>query len=249
MTQETPPFIPPKIRVYYIPDQVIVMPPAERATGPKQPVQRRRFVVSSLLVVTLFFGLGGGLWLGWSSRFGIAEQDAASEPPATQQQNAPGAPIPLQFDQSDLTVVANLLPILIEQNRHEPTPEENRDTQRKQALQKYLAVQKSPLANDDGALDALLRARNMKMILAISFVESNICKHQINYNCSGIGGSQLKKYENFASWIDDFDSLLEKRYKDLPVEKFIGYYVQPGSQNWIDGVYQILGDLGQRHIE
>lgn len=195
----------------------------------------------------MVFGLGGGLWLGWSSRPGVAEQNPSDT--VTEQQNFAGAPIPLQFEQSDLEIVANLLPILIEENRHEPTPEENADAKRKEALRNYLVRMKSPLAKDDGALEALLHARNMKMILAISFVESNICRHEVGYNCSGIGGSQIKKYDSFAGWINDFDSLLEKRYKNLPVEKFIGYYVQPGSQNWIDGVYQILGDLGARHID
>ncbi len=234
--------IPPKIRVYHIgsvqPDPL-----------PK-PVARGRFFRSALFIIPLLVGLSGGAYLSWTSHFGqadrLAQEDQVLE---LRGKPEPTSTIPLEFDQSELTIVADLLPILIEQNRRDPTPEEIKAAERKEKLKKYLELHRSPLAKEDTALDALLRARNMKMILAISFVESNICKKQVGHNCSGIGGSKLKKYPNFAGWVDDFDSLLERRYKNLKVEQFIGYYVQPGSQNWVDGVYQILGDLSQRHIE
>ncbi len=232
---------PPKIRVYYL-------------RPVKRRVSRRSFGVHRLFLPGLFLlvlltGIGTGTFLGWTSRFGQADL----EPPEIQQLRGeplpPSPVIPLEQSRPNLTVVANLLPILIEQYRHQPTAQEIRAVRRKEALRDYLAIQKSPLAEDDAALDALLRARNMKMILAISFVESNMCKKQIYNNCSGIGGSKIRQYPDFSGWVDDFDDLLERRYKDLPVEKFLGYYVQPGSQNWVDGVYQILGDLEQRHIE
>ncbi len=120
----------------------------------------------------------------------------------------------------------------------------------KAQLKEYLTSKKSPFAQDDATLTALAQAKNMKMIIAISFVESNFGKHCYYYNCSGIGGSVpgLRKYESYAAWVQDFDSLLERRYKDLPVEKFIGLYVQPGSPNWLRGVRQVLEDFRKLEI-
>lgn len=234
----------PQIRVHYIkPAQSVKV---NRAVSKKQIKPKQRWWLSTLLMATLIIGLGSGAYLSWSSHLGQAEPQGQVAGAATEE---PSIVIPLDYDQSELTVVADLLPVLLEQNRHEPTPAEIVANARKQALKDYLTFRKSPLAEDDGALEALLRSRNMKMMLAISFVESNMCKRQVYFNCSGIGGSKIRQYENFAGWIDDFDSLLERRYKGLAVEDFIGYYVQPGSQNWVDGVYQILDELKDRRIE
>ncbi len=117
-------------------------------------------------------------------------------------------------------------------------------------LKEYLITKKSPFAQDDATLTALAQAKNMKMIIAISFVESNFGKHCYYYNCSGIGGSapNLRRYGSYAEWVVDFDSLLERRYKDLPVEKFIGLYVQPGGPNWLRGVRQVLEDFRKLEI-
>lgn len=196
-------------------------------------------------------GLGGGTYLSWTSDVSLADKEGQVQGAVTTvaSDQTISTTISLEFDQSDLNIVANLLPVLIEENRHEPTPEEIAAARRKENLRQYLVHRKSPLAKEDTALDALLRSRNMKMMLAISFVESNMCRRQVAYNCSGIGGSNMRKYPNFAGWIDDFDNLLERRYKGLAVEDFIGYYVQPGSQNWVDGVYQILGELKASNIE
>src|SRR3989344_4714273 len=116
---------------------------------------------------------------------------------------------------------------------------------RKEKLKQYLASYNSPFAEDDGALEAFATSKNMKLMVAISFVESTFGKHCYYYNCSGIGGTppNLRKYESYAEWIFDFDALLEERYKDLPPEKFIGLYVQPGSPNWIFGVKQVIQEL------
>src|SRR6185295_10948528 len=163
---------------------------------PSAPV--RRFAMPGLFLATLVLGLSSGIWLGWNSHFSQADRQIDQANPAVlSAQN----PIPLDFDQSELNIVANMLPELIEENRHEPSAEEIKADQRKQTLQKYLASHKSPLAEDDQALDTLLRARNMKMVLAISFVESNMCRKQVYHNCSGIGGSNIKQYKSFSQWI------------------------------------------------
>jgi hypothetical protein len=88
----------------------------------------------------------------------------------------------------------------------------------------------------------------MKMMLAISFVESTFGQKCWKYNCSGIGGSNLVAYKSYADWIRAFDALLEKRYKDLPPEEYLGLYVQPGSPNWIYGVNQVLTELKEQGI-
>ncbi len=119
---------------------------------------------------------------------------------------------------------------------------------RKQQIKEYLLGKQSPFARDDDALAALAQSKNMKLILAISFVESNFGKHCFYYNCSGIGGPNLRRYESYAEWVTDFDNLLENRYKGLPPEKFLGLYVQPGSPNWLYGVRQILNEFKKQGI-
>ena len=116
---------------------------------------------------------------------------------------------------------------------------------RKEKLKQYLASYNSPFAEDDGALEAFATSKNMKLMVAISFVESTFGKHCYYYNCSGIGGTPptLRKYDSYAEWIQDFDDLLERRYKDLPPEEFIGLYVQPGSPSLLYGVKQVLSEL------
>ena len=158
---------------------------------------------------------------------------------------------PLEFDQSELEIVSDLLPLLLEENRHVPTPEEIKNTERKEQLRAYLADKKSPFAQSDETLQAFLDAKNMKLMLAISFVESTLGKKCYYHNCSGIGGypPNLRKYESHADWVKDFDDLLERRYKGVPIEDFMGLYVKPGSPNWINGVKQILSELKQQGIE
>jgi hypothetical protein len=121
---------------------------------------------------------------------------------------------------------------------------------RKQQIQAYLTDKHSPFADDDATLTALASAKNMKLILAISFVESNFGQHCYFFNCSGIGGSvpNLRKYKNYAEWVADFDKLLEEHYKGLAPEKFLGLYVQPGSPNWIFGVRQVLDEFKKQGI-
>lgn len=158
--------------------------------------------------------------------------------------------MPIDFSAEDLNVVSDMLPILIEEARHEPTAEELANQKRKDALRAYFESRKSPFA-DDETLDAFLSSSNMKLMIAISFVESTMGKRCYYNNCSGIGGypPNLRKYDSYAGWVKDFDSLLERRYKGMDPEDMMGIYVQPGSPNWINGVRQILGELEKKGIE
>jgi len=198
------------------------------------------WMAMSVVMVCSFFA---GMVTVWQTQLSEADLEVESG------RELGGLVTILDRNDVELTVIADLLPLLIEQNRHQPTPQEIASAERREKLRAYLASKKSPLATDDTALDAFLSSNNMEMMLAISFVEGNFCKHHVAHNCSGIGGSKMFKYKNFAEWIKDFDSLLERKYKGLKVEQFIGYYVVPGSENWKRGVYQVLDELKEQGIQ
>jgi len=108
-------------------------------------------------------------------------------------------------------------------------------------LQAYLQDHNSPL---QGYTSQLLSKSNWKQVLAISFVESNMCVHDYVYNCSGIGGQEyLRKYNNFGEWIDDMSNVLATRYEGWTLDKMDGVYVQPYSYNWKLGSKKIYAQL------
>ncbi len=219
------------------------------------PIHKKRrpqikWFISLPILMALLVGFSGGAIVVWQTSFGEANREAETTPLVQAAIEQPWSK-PLDYNQDELNVVANLLPELVKENRHEPTPEEIKNAQRKEKLRKYLATYKSPFAKSDKTLQAFLDSKNMKLMLAISFVESSFGKKCYYNNCSGIGGypPDLRKYPDNAAWVEDFDSLLERRYKGVPIEKFMGLYVQPGSPNWINGVKQVLGELKQQGIE
>ncbi|HYF05161.1 MAG TPA: hypothetical protein VEA59_03230 [Patescibacteria group bacterium] len=155
------------------------------------------------------------------------------------------------FSQEVIDIASPVFTAFIKEYRYQGEITMDHLAVRKEKLRKYLTEKKSPFAHDEAALDAFVNSKNMKMMVAISFVESTFGKHCYYYNCSGIGGTPptLRKYDSYADWIRDFDSLLERRYKDLPPEKFIGLYVQPGSPNWIYGVKKVLREFQEIGID
>jgi hypothetical protein len=244
----------PKVSVYYIHAIPVKVAEEQGQIKPKRHL-RKRFFVPLIIMVTLGIGAFAGGLTVWESKLGFADKDniEGQISPEAAWTNTP-SPIPIPFDQSELNIVADLLPVLIEENRHEPTPEEleqYRYEQRRDALREYFQKRKSPFAKDDSTLDAFLTSKNMKLMIAISFVESTMGQRCYYNNCSGIGGTppSLRKYDDFAGWVTDFDSLLERRYKGLPIEEFIGLYVQPGSPQWLNGVKQILAELKEAGID
>lgn len=150
--------------------------------------------------------------------------------------------------QQVIDMVSPVFASLIKANHQDVDLEAQARADRKVKIQTFLASKNSPLAKDDDALNALTDAKNTKMIIAISFVESTYAQHCYYYNCSGIGGPNLRKYKSYGDWVRDFDNLLEDRYKDVPPEKFVGIYVQPGSPNWIYGVNQSLKEMKAQEI-
>ena len=140
---------------------------------------------------------------------------------------------------------------LLKGNRNESELKAKELAARIEMLRQYFLSKNSPFAEDESALEAFAVSKNMKLMIAISFVESTFGQRCYYYNCSGIGGTppNLRKYESYAYWIRDFDNLLEARYKGLPPEKFIGLYVQPGSPNWLFGDKQVLREFDELEID
>jgi hypothetical protein len=108
-------------------------------------------------------------------------------------------------------------------------------------LQAYLQDHNSPLQSYAAQLTQL---PNWKTVVAISFVESDMCIHNLNYNCSGIGGpGHFYKFKDFGGWIDCMSNLLATRYQGKTLDQMNGVYVQPASVNWAYGANKIYGQL------
>ncbi len=114
-------------------------------------------------------------------------------------------------------------------------------------LQSYLEKNNSPLAPYAAQIVQMPRWDDA---LAISFVESNMCVHQINYNCSGMGGAPgdptWHKYSNYMDWFKDMTNLLNEplyAQKYTTFAQMRGVYVQPGSIQWVHGAEKVKSDL------
>ena len=202
-----------------------------------------RAMLASLTLIVLSFASGVLFVLKLSEPIGQSEvYDEAAKTAELAEQGI------RVFSQQVIDVASPVFAQFVKDNR---SPEEDLGAkqlaERKQKLRVYLESKNSPFAKDEAALDAFVASKNMKMMVAISFVESTFGKNCYYYNCSGIGGTppNLRKYDSYAEWIKDFDDLLERRYKDIPPEKFIGLYVQPGSPPWLAGVRQVIREFDE----
>ncbi len=111
-------------------------------------------------------------------------------------------------------------------------------------LQQFFIDNNSPLKD---YVPQLVSKPNWKQMVAISFVESNFCVHNLHNNCSGIGGpGNFEKYQDFSGWIDRMSDLLATRYDGWSFKKMDGVYVQPYSYNWrlgAENTYNKLTDI------
>ena len=114
-------------------------------------------------------------------------------------------------------------------------------------LKQYLQDHNSPLAP---YASEMVKQPQWQRALAISWVESNFCIHNVDNNCSGIGGApgqaSWRMYPTVFDWFKDMCALMETpRYKNTytTFEKMNRVYVQPGSQNWVNGSKQKYGEL------
>jgi hypothetical protein len=212
----------------------------------RQPiVLRRAFIVTIFGIAAISFG--SGAYIEWSSQTSRAGADIGHAGYVLGTDSFVG---PIASVDPDLALRSFLR--LLDEEQSIPTAEDYYGV-RKQKLKKYLASKRSPLAADDRVLDALLHTKNMKMILAISFVESNFARRCADNNCSGIGVEPghpaWRTYKSLANWVYDFDKLLERRYKGWTPEEMRGVYVYPGSDNWVHGVKDVLTELKETGIE
>lgn len=124
-------------------------------------------------------------------------------------------------------------------------------------IQDYLESKGSPLATIDPKW--ILTQNNSFRAIAISFVESNMCKRtpkrfingfvQESHNCSGMANGK-RVYSSYQEWFEDMNNLLNKpAYVNRPIEKFLGFYVVPGSSNWLNGVKKIEGELRSLEVQ
>jgi hypothetical protein len=205
-----------------------------------------RMVLASLGLIVLSFASGVMFVLRLSEP--IAESDTYAGAERAQLLAQEGVK---EFSQQVIDVTSPIFTAFVRENREVRDIEAERLVIRKERLKAYLVSKKSPFAEDDEAIEAFASSKNMKMMVAISFVESTFGQHCYYYNCSGIGGTppNLRKYDSYAEWIKDFDDLLERRYKNLPPEKFIGLYVQPGTDNWKFGVKKVIREFEEQKIE
>lgn len=115
------------------------------------------------------------------------------------------------------------------------------------SLTEYLESLNSPLSVYAAEI---IQQPQWQRALAISWVESNMCIHHVDNNCSGIGvapGHPLwRKYETHLDWFKDMSALMEKPiYKErfTTFQAMRGVYVQPGSDNWVYGATTKFNDL------
>ncbi len=112
-----------------------------------------------------------------------------------------------------------------------------------QLVRSYLQSKNSPFAN---YTEILLAQNDWKTILAVSNSESNMGLHCYKNNCSGIfGNSGLRSYASVTDWMVDFQSLIDKRYKNKTLAQMNGVYVVPRSNNWLQASSTVYDDLTQ----
>ena len=114
-------------------------------------------------------------------------------------------------------------------------------------LTEYLESLNSPLAI---YAPEIIQQPQWQRALAISWVESNMCIHHVDNNCSGIGvapGHALwREYDTHLDWFKDMSALMEKPiYKErfTTFQAMRGVYVQPGSDNWVYGAQSKFNKL------
>jgi hypothetical protein len=207
----------------------------------------KRMVLACVTIAAVAFAAGALFVLKWSEPLGESQfYGVVTSKARVTQEGING------YYQQVVDIASPVFSKLVKENREDVIDLEAKQLAlRKERLRAYLVEKNSPFADDEGALDAFVASKNMKLMVAISFVESTFGKNCYYYNCSGIGGTppNLRKYDSYAEWVQDFDLLLENRYKDLPPEKFIGLYVQPGSANWLYGVKKVIREFEEQGIE
>ncbi|MDP3993843.1 MAG: hypothetical protein U1C57_02120 [Candidatus Doudnabacteria bacterium] len=168
-----------------------------------------------------------------------------------------GAVIVLAFPHLTLAYSANSAPLVFEINipsslnvsiGNLPLASDDVTAEKVIKLQEYLKKKNPLLVNQ---ADVLARQYHYRLILGISFAESNFCKHQIRANnCWGIGGTKPEQYATLADGITRANDLIQK-YHDrglvnpaLMRNRWVGWQ----NDSWIRAVNQITTELENQGI-
>lgn len=110
-------------------------------------------------------------------------------------------------------------------------------------LRSYLESKNSPMA---AYADALLQQYHYRLIIGISFAESNFCKYNIRpHNCWGIGGGYPESYADYPAAFERANRLIT-RYHDRGMttpETMRNTWVGWHNGNWIIAVEQAIGEM------
>ena|SRR3989344_2521358 len=119
---------------------------------------------------------------------------------------------------------------------------------RVEKLKTYLVSKKSPLASEAAEL---LKLQHYRLVLGISFAESNFCKHQIRpHNCWGIGGGKPETYQSYTHGVTRADQLIQKyQVSGLTTPKLMrNRWVGWQNDSWIRAVEQVTRELEAQGI-
>ncbi|OHA28629.1 MAG: hypothetical protein A3E92_03130 [Candidatus Taylorbacteria bacterium RIFCSPHIGHO2_12_FULL_42_34] len=115
-------------------------------------------------------------------------------------------------------------------------------------LREYLVEKNSPLADN---AEVLLQQYHYRLIIGISFAESNFCKVQIRpNNCWGIGGGYPESYDTLADGVVRANSLIQRYHNNgmtsprLMRNTWVGW----PNQNWVTAVEQVTETLESRGL-
>lgn len=115
-------------------------------------------------------------------------------------------------------------------------------------LEQYLNEKNSPLAPH---AETLLLQYHYRLILGISFAESNFCKHQIKpHNCWGIGGGQPETYGNYDEAVIRANNLIQKYFDNgmQNPQQMRNTWVGWQNPNWVIAVQQVTQELESRGL-
>jgi len=115
-------------------------------------------------------------------------------------------------------------------------------------LRAYLESKNSPMAPH---AEELLKQYHYRLIIGISFAESNFCKRNIRpHNCWGIGGGKPEQYKDYAAAFERANQLIQKYHNSglttpkLMRNRWVGWQ----NDGWIRAVNQVTLALEQKGI-
>lgn len=130
-----------------------------------------------------------------------------------------------------------------EDEEHEPKTDP-----RLEPLKTYLESKNSPMAP---FAEELLKHYHYRLIIGISFAESNFCKRNIRpHNCWGIGGGKPEVYKDYSEALERANTLINKYYEGglttpkLMRNRWVGWQ----NNGWIVAVNQVTKELENRGI-